>query len=181
MSTGGEGMDFIRIGDKLISREKLYKVINRILELRADGMSQQEVAQETAIDRSFVSRLEGLGEVRKGGRIALIGFPVSNKEDLLRVGEDEGCDFIFLMTNEERWRWVDRESGVDLLNQVMSLIAKVKDFESVILIGSDMRIRLVEAIMSKDIISISLGESPIKEDKYVDPEHLRSIIRKLRE
>lgn len=173
-------MDLVRIGDKLIGRDKLYRAINRILELRADGASQHDVAMELGVDRSFISRLEGIGEVRKGGSIALIGFPLANRDEILQVGEEEGCDFMFLMTNDERWKWVGKESGVELLNEVMALIAKVKEFDSVVLIGSDMRIRLVEAVTGKDVIAVSLGESPVREDRYVEPEAIRSIIRGLK-
>jgi transcriptional regulator with XRE-family HTH domain len=176
----GDVVDFVRIGDKLISRDKLNRAIDRILDLRTQGQSQQDVAHEMGVDRSFISRLEGLGEIRKGGRIALIGFPVANKDELQQLGTEEGCDFIFLMTNNERWKWVDTASGVTLLNEVMMLIASVKDFETIIFIGSDMRIRLMEAVLGRDVIPISVGGSPVTEDKFIDLERLRSIIRELR-
>ena len=172
-------MDLMRIGEKVVSRDKLNRAIDRILQLRADGASQQDAAQELGVDRSFISRLEGMGEVRKGGRIALIGFPLANKDEILRVGEEEGCDFMLLMTNSERWKWVGKESGVELLNEVMALIAKVKEFDSIVLIGSDMRIRLVEAVTGKDVVAVSLGESPVTEDRRVEPEVIRAIIRSL--
>ena len=57
---------FFRIGDKLLNRTKLDRIIDRIFELRMSGASQQEVAQRIGCDRTFVSRLEGLAEVRKG-------------------------------------------------------------------------------------------------------------------
>ncbi len=84
------------------------------------------------------------------------------------------------MTNNERWKWVDTASGVTLLNEVMMLIASVKDFETIIFIGSDMRIRLMEAVLGRDVIPISVGGSPVTEDKFIDLERLRSIIRELR-
>ena len=173
-------MDLMRIGEKVVSRDKLNRAIDRILQLRADGASQQDAAQELGVDRSFISRLEGMGEVRKGGRIALIGFPLANKDEILRVGEEEGCDFMLLMTNSERWKWVGKESGVELLNEAMALIAKVKEFDSIVLIGSDMRIRLVEAVTGKDVVAVSLGESPVTEDRRVEPEVIRAIIRSLK-
>ena len=37
-----------------------------------------------------------MGEVRKGKKLALVGFPVANKEELARVAAQEGVDFIFL-------------------------------------------------------------------------------------
>lgn len=170
-------MEFIRVGDKVISRDRIYRTIDEILRLRAGGASQQDVAAEMGVDRSFISRLEGIGEIRKGRRIALIGFPVVPKDELNRVAIEEGCELIFLMTNDERWQWVDRVSGVELLNEVMMLIAKLKDFDNIIFIGSDMRIKLIETVIGKEVIPILIGESPITEDKYIDPEVVRQVIK----
>ena len=63
-------MEFYRIGDKLISQEKAVRVLERIFTLRASGLSQQEVANRVGCDRTFVSRLETMAEVRKGGSLA---------------------------------------------------------------------------------------------------------------
>ncbi|GFR35632.1 helix-turn-helix domain-containing protein [Thermobrachium celere] len=71
-------MDFVKIGDKIISKSRINKKIDEIIELRSKGYSQQEVAKELDIDRTFISRLESLGEVRKGGRYS--GYWVSNKK-----------------------------------------------------------------------------------------------------
>lgn len=54
----------LRIGDKLINRNKIDRVVDRILHLRTQGLSQQEVAAQVGIDRSVISRLEHMGEVR---------------------------------------------------------------------------------------------------------------------
>ena len=53
--------DLFRIGEKMISPEKLNRIIEQILEQRSRGLSQQEVAVRFGVDRTFVSRLEGLG------------------------------------------------------------------------------------------------------------------------
>ncbi len=67
---------FARIGgDKVVDRDRLYHVVDRVLELRAaGGVSQLEVAQRLGgTERSFVSRLEALGEIHRGARLALVG------------------------------------------------------------------------------------------------------------
>lgn len=173
-------MKIIRVGDKIISYDKIFKIIDRILSMRAEGFAQQEVADKLDIDRSFVSRLENLGEIRKGERIALVGFPVANKDELTQVALNLGVDFIYLLNNTERWDFVREKSGAALLNDVMELISEVRQFDTVIFIGSDMRIRLVEAILGKEVISIQIGESPITEDKYVDPDVLRNLVAAIR-
>lgn len=173
-------MPYTRVGEKLISREKIMRTVDKVLERRAAGMSQQEVATELQLDRSFISRLETLGELRKGGRIALIGFPVANKQDLAEAALEFGVDYVFLLNDEERWRWVKEKSGVEMLDEIMNLVGTVRSFDSIILIGSDMRIKLTEALVDKQVIPIFIGESPIRGDKFVDPQELRRLLQGLR-
>ncbi len=170
-------MPYVRIGDKLVSRDKIMRTVDKVLERRSTGMSQQEVAYDMNIDRSFVSRLETMGELRKGGKIALIGFPVANKEELNDVAQAHGVDHIFLMTEAERWEWVRSKTGAELLNEIMSLVGTARAFDTVILIGSNMRIKLVEALVDKQVIPIVIGETPLREDKYVDPKILRDLLQ----
>jgi transcriptional regulator with XRE-family HTH domain len=170
-------MDLLRIGDKVLDRERVHKLVDRALELRSAGVSQQEVAKTLGTERSFVSRLESLGEIRKGGQIALIGFPVENKEELEKMAREEGIDFIFILTEEERWRFIENKNGLELFNEIMDLFARVKTYTKVIFLGSDMRIRLMEALLDRRVFGIELGPSPLREDIYVDAEELRGIIR----
>ncbi len=172
-------MDFIRVGDKLISRQRIVHMIDKALEKRVAGASQQEVANMLGVDRSFVSRLETLGEIRKGSKIALIGFPVGNKDELKQVADEFGVDYCYLLNDEERWRLANESSGADLINEIMRVVALARAHDTVIFIGSDMRIRFVEAMVDKQLIPINIGESPIKGDRYVDPEYLRKILQAL--
>ncbi|MBC7325047.1 MAG: helix-turn-helix domain-containing protein, partial [Moorella sp. (in: Bacteria)] len=99
-------LDLIRIGDKLISRRKVNTVLDRIFALRRQGFSQQETARQVGVDRSFVSRLETLGEVRRGRRLAVVGFPVANKTEVENMLRQEGVEYILLLTDAERWDFV---------------------------------------------------------------------------
>lgn len=171
---------FIRIGNKLIGRQKIDREIDRILGLRAQGLSQQQVARQVGTDRTFVSRLESLGEIRKGRRIALVGFPVRNKQELEAVAAEEGLEFVLLMTDTERWDYVASRSGSDLVQEVMQLISAVRGHDALIFIGSDQRVKLAEALAPGEFVALEIGTSPITEDKFVDPEKLRRIIRSLR-
>ena len=67
-------MELVRIGDKVVSVPKIERAVREIIELRSKGISQQEVAEKFNTDRTFVSRLESIGEIRKGKRIAVVGF-----------------------------------------------------------------------------------------------------------
>ncbi|MCG0275776.1 MAG: helix-turn-helix transcriptional regulator [Thermosediminibacteraceae bacterium] len=174
-------MDLIRIGDKLISLTKIINTLEEMLSLRQKGLSQAEVAKKFGIDRSFLSRIESLGEVRKGKTIALVGFPLKNTSDIEKVAREEGVDFILLMTDQERWDFVYNKSGIELVNEIMNLIYKVRQHDVVIILGSDQRIKLFRALLDNEVVAIEIGKSPMKEDVFVDPEYLREVIRKIKE
>ena len=169
----------MRIGEKLIDKGRLLSNVERILDLRSNGLSQQETADRVGMDRAFISRLESLGEVRKGGRVALVGFPVGNKNEIHQMAREEGVDFVFLMDDEERWRYVRERSGLEVLNEIMAIISKLKIYDVVIFIGSDMRCNLVESILENRVISVVIGASPIKQDAHINPEVIRKIIREV--
>lgn len=172
-------MDFIRIGEKLLSRQKIYRVIERVLDLRQQGLSQQDVAKELLIDRTFISRLESLGEVRKGGKIALIGFPIKNIEEVKEAALKAGVDYILLMTEEQRWNFIKERQGIQLFDEVLGIISKVREHDVVIIVASNKWVKVAEALLDKDVIGIEIGKSPIDEDKFVDCELLQNILQKL--
>ena len=169
----------LRIGDKIVDRQKIHHTVDKVLELRRDGLSQQEVASRIGVDRTFVSRLETIGEIRKGGRVALIGFPIQNCQDIYTLARHEGVDFCLVMSNQERLDFVQTKSGVELFNTIMEIVSKVRQYDIVIIIGSNMRIKLMEALLDKAVIGVEIGESPISEDKYVKPEDICALIRQL--
>lgn len=173
-------MDLVRVGEKVISKKKIIDIVDKILELRVKGLSQQEVANQMGIDRTFVSRLEGLGEVRKGSRIAAVGFPVQNKREIVELLQREGVEFTFIMSEQERWNFVRNMSGAELVNTVMRLIGEARKCDVVILIGSDQRIKIIEALLDREVVGLSIGESPIEEDRYVDPAKLKEILSSIK-
>ncbi|BDG62095.1 helix-turn-helix domain-containing protein [Caldinitratiruptor microaerophilus] len=172
--------DLVRIGDKLVSRRRIARQVDRILEMRAKGMSQQDVAARLDLDRTFISRLEALGEVHKGRRIAVVGFPLANKDELEAVCEEEGVEFTLLMTEAERQEFVRRQSGAELVNTVMELAARAREFDTVVVLGSDYRGSVIEALVGKDCILVEIGKSPLVADVYYDPAQLRALLRDIR-
>ena len=169
----------LRIGDKIINPQKIHRVIDEVLEMRSRGLSQQDIANRVGIDRTVISRLETLGEVRKGGRVALIGFPIKNCAEITGMARQEGVDYCLIMSERERWEFVQSKSGVELFNTIMEIVSILRAYDIVIIIGSNMRIKLVETLLDKDVIGVQIGESPINEDKYVKSEAIRTIIRQL--
>ncbi len=172
-------MQFIRIGEKVISQDKLYKEINKILELRTKGVTQEGVARKLGIERTFVSRLESLGEIRKGKKIALIGFPIKNKEELIRLAEDLGIEYVLLFTQKERFEFIEKKTKSELFNEIIKIIVDLADFDLIVFMGSDMRVPVVEKIFSVQVIGIVIGHSPIKESKYVNPDKIIEIVKQV--
>lgn len=173
-------MDFYRIQDKMVSWEKIERALHKALLMRSRGFSQQETADRLGIDRTFISRLETIGELRKGQTIACVGFPVLNKAEIQDILEAEGVDHTLLMTEQERQDFINLRSGKEVLNDLMNLTAQIRTYDIVILMGSDERLKLIESILDGQVISIELGPSPLTEDIWVDPAQLKKILRSIK-
>lgn len=174
-------MHLIRIGDKVINRDRIFHQISRMLAMRADGLSQQEVAEQLKVDRTVISKIETMGEMRKGKKIALAGFPIKNVAELNALAQEEGLDFILLMSEVERREFAASKNGAELLNQVMGLLAQARECDWVIFLGSDNRLKMIEALVGQNVIGVELGSSPLYEDKWVDPDSIRRLIRSLKQ
>lgn len=172
-------MNIIRIGDKVIDIFRAQETVKNILMERAGGRTQKEVSDRLKIERSFVSHLERLGEIRRGKRVAIIGFPVGNKGEVQELAGKYGIDYVYLLSEEERLGFVKSNRGADLFNETLRVIGHLKDFDLVLFLGSDVRISTVKKIIGRDIVGIPIGKSPIKENCHVDPVMLESVISKL--
>jgi transcriptional regulator with XRE-family HTH domain len=173
-------MNFIRIGDKVISRKKIDKTIDEIIKLRALGLSQSDVGEKMNIERTFISRLEGLGEIRKGQSIAAVGFPIKNKEEVEKVLKEYGVEYSLLMSEDERNEFVNQSSGQQLTNYLMELISKYRSYDTVIVMASDYRNRIIKDMLDNQIIEIDIGKSPLKEDVVVNVDLLTEILKILK-
>jgi len=169
-------MDFFRIGDKIISLKKTSTAIEKILKLRSQGKSQQDVSDVMSVDRSFISRLENLGEIRKGKRIGVVGFPIKNKEEIRQILLDRGIGNCLLMNEVERNMFVQMKSGSDLVNDLMALLQEYRMYDTVIVLASDMRTRWIEALLDQQVITVDIGSSPLTEDVYVDINRIIEIV-----
>lgn len=158
---------------------KIEESVRKILQLRSTGLSQQEVANLLGLDRTFISRLESIGEIRKGKKIAVFGFPIKNKDEIKKISAALGVDFIYVVNEEERWNLVQDKSALDFFNEAMELIAKLQAYDLVVLISSRRWLKIAEAFFSNEIVFIELGPSPIKEDCLLNPDMFREIISKV--
>ncbi len=75
-----------------------------------------------------------------------------------------------------------QRSGIDLLNELMTLIASVRRFDKVIFIGSDKRLEIMKGLVDKgtEVATIVIGKSPVMGDVYLNPESLRQVIKGLK-
>lgn len=173
-------MDLIRIGDKLISLSKITTMVEEIFSARSRGLSQSEVSTQFGLDRAFVSRLETLGEVRRGRSIAVIGFPVANRAEVEAVAERLGVDFVWLMTDQERRAFAESRTGVELVNEIFRLARQVRQFDTVVLMASNARVRLLAALLdTQAVVPVILGQTPLNQDVVVDKDMLESIIKEV--
>jgi len=168
-------MKLYRIGDKVVSEDKLHDAIASILEDRAAGATQDDAARTHGVQRSFVSFLESLGEVRKGGRIALVGFPIANATEVKALAEKYTLDFVLVLSQEER---EDIESGevTEVFNTLLETIATLRGYDTLVLMASDWRIKTMERILGTEVVGIPLGASPLREAVTVDLDMLEGVL-----
>ncbi len=175
-----EAVDLVRIGDKLVSVERVVRTVEDIFRLRQAGLSQAEVGERLGLDRTVVSRLESVGEIGKGHAIAVIGFPVANRDEVRALCRDRGVEFVWVMSDLERREFAENRSGAALIDEVLQMAGRVRQFDAVILMASDRRLRLMEALLDpRRVLPIVLGQTPLLRDVPVDLEALDTAIRAL--
>jgi hypothetical protein len=168
-------MRFFRIGDKIVSAEKLTQQIEDILRDREGGATQADAARAHGVERSFVSWLETLGEIRRGARVALVGFPIGNIGEVEEVAARHGVEYTLLMTQAQR-EAMSAAPADGIFNQVLETLATLKDFDVIVLLASDWRINEIEKILGREVVAVKLGPSPLTHDVDVDTAELDAIL-----
>jgi transcriptional regulator with XRE-family HTH domain len=171
-------MDIIRIGDKLVSLEKIDGMIRHIIKMRSERFSQQEVATKLKLDRTFISRLENIGSVRRGGRLGLISFPVANKAELEALADRYGIEQRLILSNRERWQLVE-QSGIDFFNQVMSVIERFRQCDTVVVFCSSKWNDLAGALLDTQVLAREISSTPVAEDVHVDAVEVEKVLKSL--
>lgn len=169
-------MRLYRIGDKVVSHAKLTDAVNAILEDREGGATQEEAARHAGVQRSFVSFLETLGEVRRGPRVALVGFPVANCNEVRALAAERAVDFVLVISQAEREGIESGGVTTDVFNQLLDTLAVLRDFDTLILLASDRRIKTIEKILGTEVIGLPLGASPLRSDVEVDVSELAQVL-----
>jgi hypothetical protein len=175
MLSRGPRVRFFRIGDKVVSREKIVEQITDILRDREGGATQAEAAKAHGVERTFVSWLETLGEVRRGRRVAVIAFPVANGDEVKALADSRGVEFTLIMSQAQR-EAMSAGRGDAVFNQVLETLATLKDFDVLVLLASDWRIGTIEKILGREVVAVNLGPSPLHHDVEVDLSELAGIL-----
>lgn len=169
----------LRIGAKIINLYKIHQILDNIMLMRSRGYSQLETSESFGLDRTVISKLETLGEIRRGGKVAIIGFPIKNCEEIDAVARQTGIDYCLVLSEQGRQDFIKQRSGLELFNDFVRILSQLRTYETVIVIGSDKRVALFGALLDKEIVAIKIGESPLVADEYVDPAKVRTIMEQL--
>ncbi len=172
-------LETTRIGTKIISRKKIDRMIDKLLVLRSQGFSQQEVSSRLGLERSFISRIESVGEIRKGKKMALVGFPIYNKDEVYSLCQKIGIDYVWVMDNEERWGLIKDSKAMDFFNMVVNIIADLKSYDLIFLLSSDNWYKVAEAFLDNEIIFWEIGKTPIQENCRIELKQLEEDILKV--
>lgn len=171
----GWAVRLYRIGDKVVSEGKLHDAVASILEEREAGATQEDVAGKHEVQRSFISFLETLGEVRRGDKVALVGFPIANAEAVKALAETHFLDFVLVLSQHER-ESIESGDATRVFNQLLETIAILRDYDTLVLMASDWRIKTMETILGTEVVGIPLGVSPLRTDVEVDLGNLDRIL-----
>jgi hypothetical protein len=166
---------FYRVGEKVISRDKLVDMVSEILAERETGATQEEAARHHGVQRTFVSFLETLGEVRRGKRVAIVGFPVANVAEVKAVADEHAVEYTLVFSQAEREQ-LEAAPADRMFNLVLETLAKLTDFDVIIILASDWRVELVEKILGREVIGVNLGRSPLRHDVPVDVVALDALL-----
>jgi transcriptional regulator with XRE-family HTH domain len=142
----------IKIGDKIISMERASSLIDKIFDLRSSGQTQEEVAKMLGVERSFISHLEGIGEVRKSKEIALIGSGLADVKNVEDTASKLGIEHVFL-----------NQDGTARIEDALQVLALLRTIDFIIFLGPSKEHKLLETVLDKKIIGI-----PPEKEKTLD-------------
>ena len=117
-------MRFYRIGDKVVSREKVFDLVAEILEAR-EGGAHAGGGRARARRAAHVRELPRDRSARcvAGKRVAIIGFPVANGDEVRAVADRHAVEFCLLLSQEER-EGLEAAPADRMFNLVLETLAR---------------------------------------------------------
>jgi hypothetical protein len=104
-----------------------------------------------------------------------VGFPIANCDEVRALADRHAVDFVLVVSQSER-ESIESGSSAQVFNQLLETLAAMRDFDTLILIASDWRIKTIEKILGTEVVGIPLGHTPIREDKRVDIGELDDVL-----
>jgi hypothetical protein len=71
---------------------------------------------------------------------------------------------------------IESGNASDVFNRLLETLALLRDFDTVVLVASDWRIKTIERILGTEVVGVTLGQSPIREDVQVDLAELDDVL-----
>ena len=174
-------MKLIRIGEKIINRERLYRLVDNILTLRASGATQQDVANTLDLERPFISNLERLGEVRVGRRVAIVGFSIVNQKDVKKTAREWGIDSVHLFNGDMLSKFITKaevdERGI--LKWLLKSLSGLRNFDLLIFLGRGNEGALLENTLGVQVLNVPVraeSESSVLVDIQELEDHLQRLV-----
>jgi transcriptional regulator with XRE-family HTH domain len=137
----------IKIGDKIISMDRASTLIDKIFAMRSSGSTQEEVAKQLGVERSFISHLEGIGEVRKSKEIAFIGSGVADAGRVESMVSDLNFEHVFINAD-----------GTAHIEDALGVLAILKEIDFIVFLGPATERKLLETVLEKKIVGITLDK-----------------------
>jgi hypothetical protein len=146
-------MRLIKVGNKLISWEKISSAINEILQRRSTGATQQEVASDFGIERVFISYLESIGAIQRNQSLAVVCWLIDNLAEVSNLVGSYGVEMFNLVPNSTSLSHIEVN---DICRYVIEVLAKVKKFQALIVIGDRSQVELFREITDQDVYAVRL-------------------------
>ncbi|WDC85485.1 hypothetical protein PL321_09405 [Caloramator sp. mosi_1] len=64
-----------------------------------------------------------------------------------------------------------------MLESVLKIISEVRKYKHCIIIGSNVRTKILAKLLDSHVYTLEIGESPLKNDIYVEPQRVLDIIK----
>ncbi|MDO8987637.1 MAG: hypothetical protein Q7V14_05380, partial [Coriobacteriia bacterium] len=84
-------------------------------------------------------------------------------------------DFVLVFSQAER-EGIESESATEVFNSLLDTLATLRDYDVLVMLASDLRIKTIEKILGREVVGLPLGQSPLREDIVVDIEQLDSVL-----
>jgi len=100
---------------------------------------------------------------------------VANADEVKALASKHALDFVLVLSQDER-ESIESGDATRVFNQLLETIATLKEYDTLVLLASDWRIRTMERILGTEVIGIPLGPSPLRTDVPVDIADLDTVL-----